>query len=187
MNQLRGTLRHYCTALRRWHRSRGFGIHSPFAYRFVSETLRGRPRNRYDYAPLVRLCAGRDAAGPLRHILRRLYRIVAHLRPSHVTVIGHDPQHLMTDTAALIPGGTAARPMLIVTSPPVDTRLLSRTLADEGIIYFTDLRDSELRRAYDTLRTDTTHVMSFTNDREAIMVSRHDLPKQEYRIWLKGH
>lgn len=187
MSKLRGEIRHYCTTLRRWHRSRGFGIHSPFAYRFVSETLRGRPRGHYDYAPLARLCATRPTKQVSRHTLRRLYRIVTHLRPTQIDIIGPDPEHLIADTVALVTPGTTARPMTIVTAPPVNIDTLARTLALQGIIYITDLCDSTLRQVYDTLRTDTPHVMSFTNDRQAVMVSRHDLPRQEYRIWFRGH
>ena len=64
---------------RRWVRGRGFGIHSPFAYRFVTEVLRQR-LPYYGYA---------DISGDPR--IRLLFRLVVEFRPEHVSILSAHP------------------------------------------------------------------------------------------------
>ena len=93
-------LRRYLTAPRRFNRSRGFGIHSPFAFDFVTSTLRERYRY-YAYADLAdvrsharRLIAESGRRADRRLIsekgMRRLFRIVCRFNPSEMLEIGSD-------------------------------------------------------------------------------------------------
>lgn len=86
----------YLTALRRYNRSRGFGIHSPFAFYFVRRVLRERC-HYYAYEQLTkyrhvahRLIANRKATKTIisQSNARMLFRITCYFAPSHVLQIG---------------------------------------------------------------------------------------------------
>ncbi|MBR5727503.1 MAG: hypothetical protein IKX39_02545 [Muribaculaceae bacterium] len=87
-----GLIRRYRTALARHHRSRGFGIHSPSAYRFVTEVLR-EPCHYYAYDQLrtwrKRLLA--DGVRPMmsNHEAQLLFRVANHFAPQNVWQVGH--------------------------------------------------------------------------------------------------
>ena len=92
--QLRKTLRKYSTAWRRRRRSAGFGVHSPHAFSFIVNVLRGRGEF-YDYAALRRLRAtvARQAVGasvmPTSTLLM-LYRVVNRFSPNNILQVGTD-------------------------------------------------------------------------------------------------
>lgn len=91
-------------ALKRWWRSRGFGIHSPSAYRFVREVLCPQSiYGYYAYDTIAEMAAGRESFRELC----MLYRVLVDIRPHSVTVLADDA---CTATAALaLPGCTVAR------------------------------------------------------------------------------
>lgn len=91
-----GRLRRYRTAFRRYRHSKGFGIHSPFAFRFVLNVLRER-NPYYAYAALDEL---RHAViVRTRHHLRHpriislknaklIFRVVNYFNPRQVLQVG---------------------------------------------------------------------------------------------------
>lgn len=112
-------LRRYLTAPRRFNRSRGFGIHSPFAFDFVTSTLHERYRY-YAYADLAdirsqsrRLITDSGRRADRRLIsekgMCRLFRIVCRFNPAELLEIGSDY-------------GPATAAMLL---PRSDSRLIS--------------------------------------------------------------
>ena len=76
------------TRFKCWRHSKGFGIHSPFAFRFVTEVL-CQPLHYYAYSRI-----GRDRR------LRLLFRLVLAFRPGTVAVLSAQPDKLRL-TAAL--------------------------------------------------------------------------------------
>ena len=70
-------LAHISDAYRRWRHSRGFGVHSPFAYRIVTEALYPRHGYAYYIENDARLSSA-DAAEGRR--ARALYRLIILLR-----------------------------------------------------------------------------------------------------------
>lgn len=72
---------------KRWRHGRGFGIHSPFAYDFVTRTLRER-LPYYAYSKLDALAAEKwqGVSGSAR--LRLIFRIAVRFNPATATVIG---------------------------------------------------------------------------------------------------
>ena len=63
---------------KRWRHSRGFGIHSPFAYRFITEVL-CQPLAYYAYAH-----TGKDRN------LRLIVRLLAFFRPERIMIASDD-------------------------------------------------------------------------------------------------
>lgn len=82
----------------RWRRSRGFGVHSPFAYSFITKVLREKDAEYYAYAEIAAFCprarragfneifAGRDMSVPEAHML---FRVLCHFNPAEIIEIGH--------------------------------------------------------------------------------------------------
>lgn len=86
-----GLIHRYRTALARHHRSRGFGIHSPSAYRFVTRVLRERsPYYAYDNIRAWRKQLIADGVRPMmsNHEAQLLFRIVNHFAPQRVWQVG---------------------------------------------------------------------------------------------------
>lgn len=69
-------------------RSYGFGVHSPFAYRFVREVL-SQPCAYYAY-PRLDVLARRDGMEP--RVVRALFRVALSMRPGCVEVRGGAPE-----------------------------------------------------------------------------------------------
>lgn len=96
--------RRYCTAWVRYRHSRGFGIHSPSAYRFVTQVL-GERLPYYAYDDLRRLRKALLNSGEQslisNHDARLLFRIVNHFAPQHILVVGADSA--LTVAAVLMP------------------------------------------------------------------------------------
>lgn len=64
---------------------RGYGIHSPFAFRFITEVLNG-PYAYYAYPSIERLSA--TLAGVSADELKALFRVLVYFQPRHVAVCG---------------------------------------------------------------------------------------------------
>lgn len=102
-----GLARRYITALWRHHRSRGFGIHSPFAFGFVTQVLREKsPYYAYDRIDALRrevLVAARHEHPRRRviglHKLLMLFRITNFFNPQRILLLG--TAHGMTASAML--------------------------------------------------------------------------------------
>lgn len=92
-----GKLRRYCTALKRYRKSKGFGIHSPFAFSFVLNVLREQAAY-YAYADIE---ARRNEARRVKRLLgvrkpkmisgksaRMMFRVANYFNPAKVLQLG---------------------------------------------------------------------------------------------------
>ena len=91
-----GLLRRYCSAWSRHHRSAGFGIHSPHAYRFVTEVL-GERRPYYAYSDIAelrrRVIAALGSTWPHSGVMplkqaQLLLRVINHFNPPRILQVG---------------------------------------------------------------------------------------------------
>lgn len=77
---------------RRWRHSRGFGIHSPYAFRFVCEVLnQSGTYGFYAYEELEQRMRQLRVRSISRRRLRMLFRVVVELRPATVSVVAAEP------------------------------------------------------------------------------------------------
>ena len=89
-------IKRYYTALRRYKRSKGFGIHSPFAFNFVLKVLRERcPYYAYDNIHAARWQASRlaSSAKERRSLIsfkgaKMMFRITCFFNPQSILQIG---------------------------------------------------------------------------------------------------
>lgn len=82
----------------RLRRSLGFGVHSPFAYSFITKVLREKEAQYYAYGEIAAFCprarkatfneifAGKDISIPEAHLI---FRVLCHFNPSYVLEVGH--------------------------------------------------------------------------------------------------
>lgn len=82
----------------RLRRSLGYGVHSPFAFHFITKVLRERDAQYYAYAEIAAFCprsrkagfneifAGEDMSVPEAWLL---FRVLCHFNPAHVLEVGH--------------------------------------------------------------------------------------------------
>lgn len=99
------TLRRYSTAWKRFCRSHGFGIHSPFAYNFVVDVIHQQlPYYAYDaLEQMRRQIAPRKFKGELMSLknAKLLFRIANHFNPKHILQIGSS--YGLSAAATLLP------------------------------------------------------------------------------------
>ncbi len=79
------TLQSLCRSIvspHRMARSHGYGVHSPFAYRFIREVI-SQPYSYYAYEEIDRLARSR---GTSRRVLRALYRVLIEMQHDGVEV-----------------------------------------------------------------------------------------------------
>ena len=157
---------------RAW-RSRGFGIHSPFAFRFVTTVLRC-DASYYAYSLI----------GNSPHD-RRLYRVLLHLAPSAVVRSGplSDTQHSAIDTALSHTAASPLRHKAVIVPPEaiVGIAYLRRILADGGCVIFTDLRNPASAEILDAT---AQCGMTFRGLRMGIIVGDNTLPRQQFNILI---
>lgn len=104
-------IKHPC----RWRRSLGFGVHSPFAFSFITKVLNETEAAYYAYAEIDALCpkrykigfneifAGGDFAIPEAHML---FRVLCRINPPTIIEIGngHEVTHLIIKRS--VPGSS---------------------------------------------------------------------------------
>ncbi len=174
---------------RAW-RSRGFGIHSPFAFRFVTCVLR-ESGEYYAYRELRRIAGDRKAFRRLALV----FRLVCEFRPAVVSVVGDSDFTAHIDRTVKLADSRiktyscseAADPScmqnpgfcIIQSARNVnDMDFFDRALRSECMVAFMDVSGADDCGLRDLL----TSGMSFYNRRTIILVSRHDLPRQNFEV-----
>ena len=150
------SLRNIITWPRRRWRSRGFGIHSPFAYAFVTETLAAKGAG--DCEERVRAVAGKE------------YRRMA----------------LLPDTIALYPeADDTARQVIEMAAGSRQPRIIRAddTAAETPTFYFiSGIDNGEARDLWQRISSRHTRGMDFTDLHMGILCPYPHLPRQSYRI-----
>lgn len=174
-------------------RSRGFGIHSPFAFRFISRVLRERGEY-YAYGELRRL------AGSQRRFreLSLLFRLVCHFRPAAVRVVGEPDEGMrgavrLADSGAVLIEGRADGSngadgadgvwlmVIFEDAPLADGGLVDEALEvleRGGGVVCRDVDAGMLAG----LKSRLENGMTFTNGHLTVLVGRRDLPRQDFEL-----
>lgn len=178
---------------RRFRHSRGFGVHSPFAYSLVMNVV--HPGSLYEYygyfdidATLAAAACRSRAAWRMRADARLLLRLAVTLRPSKVFV---DPELHKVYTTALhaadsrmpLTGDqtqTVSCDLIVASLPTTPLPLLEKGLADGTpiVVYDTDEKTSE--RLFSRLGEG---LMLHSPDR-AIIIPRQGMAPVEYSVNL---
>ena len=156
--------------LRRWRTGRGFGVHSPFAYYFITRVLRERlPYYDFERLPEIssRRISDRDS--------RMIYRLSAFFRPDTVNVSGRQSNTALSIVMLAHPSARA------VSSPETAQMAIYAgcdtmpATAREVTVVFS--ADSAVMSGF---RASLSEGMTFYNSKIAVAVIRHGLPRQEF-------
>lgn len=154
--------------LNRWRHSRGFGIHSPFAFRFVTEVL-CQQLPYYAYARI-----GRDKR------LRLLFRLIVEFQPERVSILSAQPELLERTVQFAIPRAIItdeAPAMLVIDAADTPADTCARLLA--GGPHALILNASRKEAA--AIKKAVPHGMTFDNQHGTIVVAAHrHLPLQHF-------
>lgn len=131
---------------RRWCHRRGFGVHSPFAYRFVRDII----RTPAHYYAVVRF---RRHVAPLPLVYRKeyalLFRLVARMAPEHIMLAGSVEMQLppllyLADSRAIFSHQLTdcqAHTLTILSSTDLRRTVPHGLLADGNILVIRELTD----------------------------------------------
>lgn len=86
---------------KRYFRSKGFGVHSPFAYAFICDVMREKGYSYYSYSRIAQLAPSSSAD---RRTLRLVARLISHFSPDCIYASGRLSPHILT-VASLIRKG----------------------------------------------------------------------------------
>ena len=170
---------------RAW-RSRGFGIHSPFAFRFVTCVLRGK--GRYYAYPAIRQISINSRE---YRELKVIFRIICDMQPSIILLPDSDSEAVRTaigladsrirtleadeaDFSAISPC-----PLLYVEGDKHEAAgMADGVFRRQGTVII-----RKASREFTTgIKSRLTNGMTFTNGKMTVMVSRDDLPRQDFEI-----
>lgn len=159
--------------LRYWRTGHGFGVHSPFAYHFITRVLR-EALPYYDFERIERMKV------PMMHRhARLLYRLTDFFHPVTVWVGGEFAEAAKMVVSMARPSvHFVASPMLadmvVHAKPADDTAIL---MAKDATVLF-DATPCQLKKMKETL----TLGMTFISGSTGIAVCRQGLPRQDFRL-----
>lgn len=166
---------------KRWRHGRGFGIHSPFAYDFITRTLRER-LPYYAYDSIDALAADGLAVNLSQRRLRLLYRIAVRFNPAVIGIFGNRNSEaemrilrsLRSDVQ--IRKSPAGCPFAVINS---DSDTLPE-ISPKAVYVFPDSRSSDLEQK---LWSQVSRGMRFDNCRGfVIIVTSPSLPRQSFEV-----
>lgn len=156
-----------------WRHSHGFGIHSPFAYRFVTEVL-AQPLPYYGYTDIS-----------ADHRIRLIFRVIAYFSPGHVLILSSQPRLLKMAvhraySQAIITGNAASKPDFVI-ADAMDARTENmKQYAAEGTNMIVLNASRETRPA---IAQAMHQGMIFDNGRGTLVViPAQGLPRQDFRV-----
>lgn len=165
---------------------RGFGVHSPWAYRFIREVLRERlPYYAYPEVDALAVAwpGGRDNA-------RLLMRIAAFMQPC-VAAVGDTPLSATAArivslgcTAASVQGPVTADADFIVLLPGAafDPDAVLAAAAAEGTVVIPDRRPPEMAAMLDRLRNELPTGHTFINAFRTAVYAGNEAPAQTFSV-----
>lgn len=172
----------YHSIIKRMLRSRGYGIHSPFAYHLVRSVLRMTSCRYYAYPSIDRSPLG-------RHKARLLFRLLCHFNPHTITAAGPHTRDAIApivaeySSTAQITGPHAAELTVIVGTLPPDTLAgLQRDLTQ--MTHWALIAIFTPSTQVNSLKQILRNGMTFTSGNVTVMAARPDLPRQDFNLFF---
>lgn len=174
--------------LQRLRHGRGFGVHSPWAYRFIREVLR-ESLPYYAYPEVDALARAADWPGG-REQARLLMRISAFMQPC-VAAVGSAP--LSAAAGRIVALGCTAATVRAEITPDADFIVLLpgatfdpdtvvAAASREGTVVIPDRRLPEFAALLERLRAELPTGQTFMNARRAAVYAGNEAPAQTFSV-----
>ncbi|MCC8071122.1 MAG: hypothetical protein LIO90_04890 [Bacteroidales bacterium] len=191
------TLGRLCSwPLRAW-RSRGFGIHSPFAYEFVTEVIH-QPYGYYAYQRLDNLLDSHPQSAITRSGLYLIYRLALWAQAERYIQVG-GKNGLRTQALRLgVPKGASIKVvsalkksedlgkpptmLLLENAALVSPAQIAEVVEGHGLVVALNLDNPQARQVVDDAMSLMKQGMTFTNGVTTILVGRQGLPRQDFKV-----
>lgn len=187
----------YLTSFNRYRRSKGFGVHSPFAYNFIVNVLRER-LHYYSYNRIDGV-AREDGSISVQDA-RRLFRTVNYFNPSRVIItadcspaavkaIREVSHHIEIYNFNEMVTGLEGE-MLVVDKCDCKClhkfeKVACRILSEGGTVVIYGMSSRPVNRSlFKSVNCCMEWGMTFTNGNMAVMTGRKDLPRQRFNLWF---
>ena len=188
-----GKIRRYCTALTRYRKSKGFGIHSPFAFHFVLNVLREKSAY-YAYADIAER---RNEARRMKRLLkvrkprmiseksaRMMFRIANYFNPKMILQLGtnfgvsaYSTLRVASDSRMWLASSQAEPEIALVLLQNQADRISVSGSCGEAV-------DEVVARLWRALLSRLTYGMTFTNGKMGVAVIEKKLPRQTFSLWF---
>lgn len=177
-----GTIGRMLSIPRRFVRMRGFGVHSPFAFRFLGNVVREH-NAYYSYDAINAI----GSSVRERKLLRLIFRVAVDGGHKVCSVLGHSTGNVWK--ALELSGAVRGENPTFTVCGCIgddDMEVLGETARRGGTLLFYNLKspDSGTRKAVERLYASLDRGMLFGNGKIAILVCDAKLPKQRYEIWI---
>lgn len=195
----------------RWRTSKGFGVHSPMAYQFITRVIGEKEAHFYAYPEIDALCprnrritgesmfGGRDFSIPEA---RLLLRVLCHFNPPRIIELGNGMEVTNVIIDRALPGvktelwtpdrhpelKAGEMPFLLINDVPRDAYMVARKyLLDAlsgGAITFGrgHMGNPRMMHMWREVSSALPFGMTFTNGDVGIVVARPDLPRQDFML-----
>lgn len=162
---------------RRW-RTLGFGVHSPFAFKFLTTVVRQQD-SYYNYTLLREL----NRPMPFKY-LALIFRCICHFKPGSVGIIGRSDELAQVvraaDSRCTISG--IPRPdtaFFIINDPTSD---ISGIIRPESVVIVTNLQRKQAALFWKRTNMAMKNGMSFDDGKIGIACMFSHLPRQTFKI-----
>lgn len=171
-------------------RSRGFGVHSPFAFAFLMNVLNERKAAYYAYPALDALAANRRE----RNENRLIYRVLAFFNPAEVIAVGESPAAVDFAVADALPRAAFSRedaaperwPALTIVNNVGEGAVIPDFSGAECVVLVRGLAGNAANIGFfNRLRADAPYGMAFYDRNIGIFVGRPTLPRQDFAVFLR--
>lgn len=196
----------------RWRHSHGFGVHSPFAFHFITRVLREKDAVYYAYPEIAASCRRYRhsvlnkiyaAKNHPVHQAQMIFRVLCYFNPQTIIEVGMGHKETLvifnsaTPDADIItwqpnkplPNHMVGHPVLIINQfslSDIDnlaSTILSLTDQQDAVVIVRNLRSNRANRTLWTHISGATNFgMGFNNRYTGIFVARHTLPHQLFNL-----
>lgn len=194
--------------LKKLRTSRGFGVHSPFAFYLITGVIRQKEAQYYAYQELDALCEGDygEGSGCTAAEARLLLRLVCHFRPGAVMVSGvavapvsailkeGAPHALrLPAKAEAVAEAPADAPVMVIAdnitaAEATDLRALAERLSRHpagAVLAVRGVASGVAARLWNDINAaPTTRGMDFSDGRHGLLCMMPGLPRQSFSLYF---
>lgn len=155
----------------RWRHSRGFGIHSPFAFRFITEVL--CMPELYGYYSYLDIPRGD---------MRTLFRVVVRLQPRKVAMVdcdNRDIRRAVFDAAPKAAPANLNEADFVVFDAARNRKLPADAIPPRAHMFIMNYRKW---KELETYRATLGHGMIFMGNHVAVVAALQHLPRQDFDV-----